>query len=105
MPLRLPGFESFWSVPAFSWPYVAYVEILAPDAAQSKRPIYCVVFNYEKKKIVRRERQWVSEDTFATDFPEMFMQPQAARKSGHMVFSFTLDEAGTPRRLCDIHVP
>lgn len=102
--LKLPGFENFWSVPAFSWPYVAYVQV-GKHTNQDQEPIYCVVFDYQKKSIVRRQKQMISHNSFATDFPHMFTPPAVGKKNGHTFFAFGFDDAGNQRTICDLRVP
>lgn len=102
--LKLPGFESFWSVPTFSWPYVAYVQV-GKHNNQDQQPIYCVVFDYRKKSIVRRQKQLIPQDSFATDFPHMFTPPEVGKENGHTFFKFGLDDAGYPKNICELRVP
>ncbi|MDR2000231.1 MAG: hypothetical protein LBP94_01670 [Zoogloeaceae bacterium] len=102
--LKLPAFESFWSVPAFSWPHVAYVEV-GEFVSSSEQPVYCVIFNYKTKSIVQRHMQSVKEYSFATDFPKMFISPVVSQKNGVASFSFGFDDAGTNRTLCELSVP
>ena len=102
--LELPEFESFLSVPAFSWPFVAYVQI-GKLSNQNQRAVYCVVFDYQKKSIVRRQKQLVSQASFGTDFPHMFTAPSVEKKYGHLYFVFGFDDAGNQRDICTLSVP
>ena len=102
--LKLPSFDSFWAVPAFAWPYVAYVEIGKP-LGQTQRIIHCVLYDYRKKSVVERQRQLLSESAFGTDFPHMFTPPVVTTNGGATNFAFGFDDAGKHKVICRLQAP
>lgn len=103
--LRLPQFDSFWSVPAFAWPYVAYMQVNMPSSPQNSQVVYCAVWNFQTKRIVSRKKQVVPEDFFAIDFPGLFARPLVTKNNGTTSFAFGIHEDGKIRTICDLSVP
>lgn len=91
--LKIPRFDSFTSIPNFVWPYVAYVE--TGEASNAKtRNVFCTVYDYQKRQVIKRIKVTVSEDTFATDYPGMFLKPDIATIGQKHFIRFYLDGAG-----------
>lgn len=103
--LRLPQFDAFWSDPAFSWPYVAYVKLGQLHQESWQTDVHCVVFDYDTKKLIRQQRKRISANYFETDFPGLFPPPHIGQSDGTTRFTFPIATSERSETLCAISVP
>ncbi len=78
IPLTLPGLTVF-SVPSFSWPYIAYVkapdQITREDFDRGAVEVSCVVVEWPAKNVVAESKAQVNPGNFETDAPGSFNPP------------------------------
>lgn len=101
---KLPGFNSLTSTPRFIWPFVAYVDTGSPSNNE-KRTIFCMVYDFQKQRLIRRIKANVSEDVFATDFPGMFLMPEVDVKHKQYMLKYFVDSTTQKTPLCEMHIP
>lgn len=85
--LKLRGL-GFNSMPAFRWPYIAYVQtpehISVTDMQKNAIEVSCVVVDWRTKKVVAEAPASVSTGYFEEDTPWSFVAPVFTREQSHL---------------------